>query len=147
MWRTVSARIRGAKQELIDSGLETEGMVESTSKLRDNIKALTGFDIMADENTYKDIMEIIIGIGDAWKDLTDIEQAGLLEQLAGKQQSNALAAALDNVDLIKKVYQTAQNSEGSAQEELDAHLESIEGVMALIYRNIYYRTHLIALIA
>ena len=72
-----------AKQELVDMGEETDGMVESTSKLRDQIKALTGFDIMEDENTFKNIMEIVIGIGDAWEGLTDLERAGLLESLAG----------------------------------------------------------------
>lgn len=127
MWRTVSARLRGAKQELIDMGEDTDGLVESTSKLRDQVKALTGFDIMEDENTYKDIMEIVIGIGEAWEDLTDIERAGLLESLAGKQQSNALAAALQNVDIIKEAYETAQNADGSAQQELNAYLEGIQG--------------------
>lgn len=83
MWRTVSARLRGAKQELIDMGLETDGMVESTSKLRAQVKALTGFDIMEDENTFKNIMDIVVGIGESWEDLTDLEQAGLLESLAG----------------------------------------------------------------
>ena len=118
---------RLAKQELVDMGLETDGMVESTSKLRDQIKALTGFDIMENEDTFKNIMDIIIGIGEEWENLTDLEQAGLLEALAGKQQSNALAAALQNVDIIKAAYETAENSEGSAQKELDAYLQSIEG--------------------
>lgn len=136
MWRTVSARIRGAKQELIEMGEDTDGMVESTSKLRDQIKALTGFDIMEDENTFKNIMDIIIGIGDAWEDLTDLEQAGLLEALAGKQQSNALAAALQNVDMIRKVYETAQNADGSAQEELESQLQSIEGRIARLTNQI-----------
>ena len=116
-----------AKQELVDMGEETDGMIESTSKLRDQIKALTGFDIMEDENTYKNIMDIVIGIGEAWDDLSDIDRAGLLESLAGKQQSNALAAALQNTDIIKAAYETAETSEGSAQEELDAYLDSIEG--------------------
>lgn len=136
MWRTVSARIRGAKQELIEMGEDTDGMVESISKLRDQIKALTGFDIMEDENTFKNIMDIIIGIGDAWEDLTDLEQAGLLEALAGKQQSNALAAALQNVDMIREVYETAQNADGSAQEELESQLQSIEGRIARLTNQI-----------
>ena len=121
---------RMAKQELIEMGEDTDGMVESTSKLRDQIKALTGFDIMEDENTYKNIMDIVIGIGDTWEDLTDLEQAGLLESLAGKQQSNALAAALQNADMIKEVYETAQNADGSAQEELESQIQSIEGYIA-----------------
>lgn len=137
-----------AKQELVEMGEDTEGMVESTSKLRDQIKSLTGFDIMEDENTYKDIMDIIIGIGDAWEDLTDLEQAGLLESLAGKQQSNALAAALQNVDMIREVYETAQNADGSAQEELNAYLDSIEGeILPYLYRKYINRTHLIARMA
>ena len=125
-----------AKQELIEMGEDTDGMVESTSKLRDQIKALTGFDIMEDENTFKNIMDIIIGIGDEWENLTDLEQAGLLEALASKQQSNALAAALQNVDMIREVYKTAQNADGSAQEELESQLQSIEGRIARLTNQI-----------
>lgn len=119
-------RIRGATAELNEAGLETEGMVETTSQLRDLIKGMTGFDIMEDENTFKDIYEIVIGIGDAWQDLTDIEQASLLEKLAGKRQGNALSAALNNVDMIKDAYETAENSAGSAMEEQETYLSSLE---------------------
>ena len=125
-----------AKQELIEMGENTDGRVESTSKVRYQMKAFTGFDIMEDENTYKNIMDIIIGIGDAWEDLTDLEQAGLLEALAGKQQSNALAAALQNVDMIREVYETAQNADGSAQEELESQLQSIQGRIARLTNQI-----------
>lgn len=59
MWQTVSARIRGTKLEAEELGLETDGMVESTSKLRDIIKSTTKFDILeADGKTYKDIRTI-----------------------------------------------------------------------------------------
>lgn len=75
LWKTMSARIRGAKSELIEMGEEEETIVESTSKLRDMVKGMTGFDIMKDENTFKDIYEIVLGIGKEWKNLTDIEQA------------------------------------------------------------------------
>lgn len=126
MWRTVSARIRGASTELSELGEETDEYVETTSKLRDLVKGITGFDIMEDEETYKDIYEIIIGIGKEWKNLTDIEQAGLLEALAGKQQSNALAASLNNVDMIKEAYKTAENSAGSAKREQEKYQESIQ---------------------
>lgn len=34
---------------------------------------------MADEDTFKDIYEIILGIGQEWENLTDIEQASLGE--------------------------------------------------------------------
>ena len=126
MWNTVSARIRGAKQELVDAGEETDGMVESTSKLRDLVKGLTGFDIMADDNTFKDMKEIIIGIGKEWDKLSDIDQAGLLEALAGKQQSNALAAALSNYEMIEEAYEIAEGSAGSAMREQEKWEQGLE---------------------
>lgn len=126
MWKTVSARIRGAKSELAEMGEDTDDMVESTSKLRDLVKGITGFDIMKDENTFKDIYDIIIGISEKWDTLSDIDQASLLENLAGKNQSNALAAALSNVDLLKKSYEEATNAEGSAREEQEKYTKSIK---------------------
>ena len=126
MWKTVSARIRGAKTELTEMGEETDDMVESTSKLRSLVKGITGFDIMKNENTFKDIYDIVIGISEKWDSLNDIDQASLLESLAGKNQSNALAAALSNVDLLKKSYQEATNAEGSARKEQDEYAKSVQ---------------------
>ena len=39
-----------AKTELEDLGEETDQYTESTSKLRDLVKSLTGFDILEDDN-------------------------------------------------------------------------------------------------
>lgn len=84
MWKTVSARIRGADVELQAMGEDTDGMVKSTSKLQDLIKGMTGFDILeSDGKTFKNIYDIMIGIGEAWDGLDDIQQASLLEKLAG----------------------------------------------------------------
>lgn len=128
MWKTVSMRIRGVTQELEEAGLETDGMVESTAQLRDLIQGLTGFDIMADEagTQFKDIYDIVVGIGHEWKNLTDVEQAGLLEALAGKRQGNALSAALNNISMIEEAYKTAENSAGSALEEQEKYEQGIE---------------------
>lgn len=131
MWKTVSARLRGSSTELEDMGEDTDGLVKSTSLLQDKVKAITGFDIMeTDGETYKSIYDIVVGIGEVWEELSDIDQAALLEILAGKNQSNALAAALNNVDIIKSAYQTAEyESEGSAVAENEKYMDSIEGRM------------------
>lgn len=42
-------RIRGAKTELEEAGESTDGMVESTAKLREEIMALSGVDIMLND--------------------------------------------------------------------------------------------------
>lgn len=117
MWTTVSARIRGAKTELENMGEDTEDMVESTSKLRDLVKGITGVDIMVDENTFKDIYTIVTQIGEKWGEINDIDQAALLEALAGKRQANKLAAVLGNLDHLKEAYQTAEEAAGSAERE------------------------------
>lgn len=131
MWRTVSARLRGSETELKDMGEDTDGLVTSTSKLQSLVKGITGFDIMKDKDTYKDIYDIVLGIGEKWKDLSDIDRASLLEALAGKQQSNALAAALSNIDILKKSYEEATNAEGSAREENEEYSKSIQSSIDL----------------
>lgn len=126
MWRTVSARLRGAETELKEMGEDTDGLVKSTSKLRELVKGITGFDIMEDENTFKDIYEIILGIGKEWQGINDIDRAALLEALSGKQQSNALAATLNNIDILEKAYKEATDAEGSAMREQEKYQESVQ---------------------
>lgn len=127
MWKTVSARLRGSEADLEAMGESTDGLITSTSKLRDLVMALTnvdgtgGFDIMETEDQFKSIYDIVIGIGERWDSMSDVNRAALLESLAGKQQSNALAAALSSVDVIQEAYETAENSEGSALREQEAY--------------------------
>ena len=120
-------RIRGASTELEQAGLDTEGLVKSTSELQALVQGMTGFDILEkDQKTFKSTYDIIVGIGEQYKKLDDIQQASLLEALAGKRQGNALASALNNIEDIKKAYDTATNSAGSAQKEQDKWMESID---------------------
>ena len=77
-FKTISMRIRGAKTELEEAGLETDGMVESTSKLRQEILALSGIDIMENANQFKSTYKFLDELSAKWKDLTDIQQAKCL---------------------------------------------------------------------
>jgi len=88
MWKTVSMRIRGAKNELKDAGEETDGMYETTSQLQGLVKNLTGFDIMKNEHEFKSTYDIVVGIADEFNKLQDADQAVLLEKLAGKNRGN-----------------------------------------------------------
>ena len=108
-------------------GEDTDGMVESTSKLRAQVKALTGgFDIMEDENTFKSTYDMIIGIAEAYQSMSDSSRASLLELIAGKNRGNAVAAALSNVEQIKAAFEIAENADGSALKEYDTYLNHIE---------------------
>lgn len=126
LWKTMSARIHGAETELSQLNEETDEYTKTTSKLRDLVKSLTGFDIMADEDTFKDIYDIILGIGKEWSNLTDAEQSSLGEALAGKRNANALYAVLGNLDTLQSAYETAENSAGSAQREQENYQKSIQ---------------------
>lgn len=126
LWKTMSARIRGAETELQQLNEETDEYTKTTSKLRDLVMGLTGFDIMEDEDTFKDIYEIILGIGQEWQNLTDAEQASLGEALAGKRNANALYAVLGNLETLQSAYETAENSAGSAMREQENYEKSIQ---------------------
>lgn len=127
VFKTLSARIRGASTELSDLGEEEDEFTQSTSKLQNLVKSLTGFDILEEDGeTFKDIYEILVGIGKEWSKLTDVEQASLGEALAGKRMSNALYAILDNIETLEAAYETAENSAGSAMREQQNYEQGIE---------------------
>ena len=125
-WRTVALRIRGAKTELEEAGEDTEGMVESTAKLRDLIKGISGVDIMLDENTFKSTYQIIEELGKVWSSISDVNQASLLEAIAGKRQSNIVAAALTNYERLDDVLDKSVNSFGSARKEQEKYERSVQ---------------------
>lgn len=125
--RTMSLRIRGASSELEEAGEDTEGMATSTAKLREEIMALSGVDIMLDDTTFKSTAEIIKELGAVWEDLNDITQANILEKIAGKNRASTVAGLLENYELIDEVIQSAENATGSAAKENEAYLESIDG--------------------
>lgn len=141
--RTIALRLTGTKaaaQELEEIGEETEGMIQTESKLRKTImdatktaKTPNGFDILDESGQYKSTYEILKGIAEIWTDIKELDkergttnQNLLLETMAGKNRANILASILQNPDILENVYADSQISEGSAQEELDKYLDSID---------------------
>lgn len=125
--KILSLRIRGAKADLESMGESTDDLADSTSKLRDELKALTGVDIMLDENTFKSTAQIIQEIGKNWSKMTDVSQAAVLERLAGKNRASTVAGLIENYETIGKVIEAAEQADNSALEENEKFLESIDG--------------------
>ena len=126
--RTISLRLRGTSlKELEESGEDTTGVIESKSKLRSKVKSLSGVDILTESGAYKSTYEILLEISKVWKDISDVDQAALLEILAGKNRSNAAAAILSNTKDLEKAFESAQNADGSALAENEKYLDSIQG--------------------
>ena len=135
--RTISLRLRGTSVEVLEEmGEETDNVVESTSKLQEKIKALSGVDILTDAGEYKDTYTILSEIGQVWEQMSDIDQAALLELMAGKNRANTLSAILSNMKDLKNAYESALNAEGSALKENEAYLDSIQGRVDLFNNSV-----------
>ena len=77
-------RIAGAKNALEEAGLETDGMVESTAKLREEILAVAGVDILdATGKNFKSTYQIMKELAQVWEDLEGLEKNGLMDKIAG----------------------------------------------------------------
>lgn len=131
--KVLALRIRGATTELEQMGEETDTVATSTSKLRADIMGLTnvdgkgGFDILTKSGDFKSTYDIIQGIAKVYSKISDVDQAALLELLAGKNRANGVAALLSQASQAADVLQTSLNSSGSAMAENERVLDSVEG--------------------
>lgn len=127
-FKTSSMRIRGTSvEELEEAGLATDGLIESTAKLQSQIKALSGVDIMIDSETYKSTYQIMLEIAKVWDNISDINQAALLEALAGKRNSQVLMSVIQNLDDLTGSYEAAQNAAGAMEEANAIAMDTITG--------------------
>ena len=126
--RTISLRLRGTSvSELEEAGEDTTGVVASKSKLRSKIKTLSGVDILTDTGAYKSTYQVLLEISKIWKDMSDVDQAALLELIAGKNRANTAMAILSNTKDLEDAYVQSLEAEGSAYAENEKYLDSIQG--------------------
>lgn len=136
-WRNIALRIRGAKAELESAGEETDGMITSTSKLQEQVQALTktasnrsGVNILTDAGDFKSTYQIIKEIGAVWNEISDVNQAALLETLGGKRGAQILTSVFANIGDLDSVTSTSLTSANSAMREHANWLDSIEAKQA-----------------
>lgn len=132
--KTVSMYLRAAKTDAEEAGIETDGMANSVSELRNEILTLTKskVDIMADDTNFKDTYEIIKELSEVWDDLEDVDQANILELVGGKRNSNVVAALIENFSIAEEALGTSADSAGSALEENEKYLDSVQGRIDLL---------------
>lgn len=117
------------KGELEDLGEESEG-IESISKIQTQILNLTKgkvniFDDL-DPTKFKSTYDIMLGISKVWNDMTQVDQAQLLETIAGKQRGNSIAALIQSMGQAENVLQTSLQSSGSAMKEQESYMKGIQ---------------------
>ena len=130
--KTLSMYLRASTTELEANGESAEGCAKSMSDLRAKIKALTGgaVDIMGANDAYKSTYQILKEISEVYDSMSDINQASLLELIAGKRNANAVSAVLKQFSIAEDSLKSAQDSAGSAAAENEKYLDSIQGRVA-----------------
>lgn len=126
--KTISMRIRGYDEE-------TEEYVGGIEELSGEIADLTktaskpgGISLFTDDSKteFKSTTELLRDISEIYDELTDKQQAGLLEALAGKRQGQVVAAILGNFQTVEESLVTMTESAGGAMREMEIIEESLE---------------------
>ena len=92
---TTALRLMGAKGKLEELGEEVDENIESITKLQTHILNLTHgkVNIFNDDNTFKSTYQILKEISAIYDKLSDVEQADLLESIAGRFYLNVQRCA------------------------------------------------------
>lgn len=117
----------------------TSGKLE-LNKTAKALKEIAGIDIYSDKSktSVKDMMTLMDEVNNKWNELTQTQQLGLSEAIAGKTQSavfNALMTGWDRVKQFQDEYQKGWMV-GSAQRENELYLDSIAGKMNTLKENL-----------
>jgi TP901 family phage tail tape measure protein len=126
--KTISMRIRGydeETEELSEDLQNISGDIADLTKTAENSK---GISLFTDESktTYKSTYQLLKDISEIYHDLTDKQQAELLEKLAGKRGGQVLAGILDDFSEVERAMGEMENSFGSADREMGIVEESID---------------------
>lgn len=128
--KSLSMYLRAAKSDAENAGIEVDGMANSVSELRSELKSLTGVDIMLDSKNFKSTYQIMKELSQVWSGLSDVTQANVTEMIGGKRNANAVSAILNNFDVAESAMESAANSAGTAWEENSVWMDSIQGRLA-----------------
>ena len=126
--KTLSMRIRGYDEETEEY---SEDIAILTGKIADFTRTAsnpTGVTLFTDatNQTYRSTYEILSDIADVFDEISDVDQARLLENLFGKRQAQVGAAILSNFEQARKSIETMENSAGSAGREMEKIMDSLD---------------------
>lgn len=119
--QTIGLRIAGLNEDMeAQAGLSNQ-VVESLQKYA----GISAFDEQTGDlkSTYQ-ILEELAGV---WETIDVNQRSALLNTLAGKNQADVAASILNNWEGVSSAVEDAANSMGSAQDEQEKYLDSIEG--------------------
>lgn len=126
--KTISMRIRGYDEETESYSEDLENLAGEIANLTKTASAPGGISLFTDETkeTYKSTYQILADIRDIWNELTDKNQAQLLETLAGKRQGQIVSALISNWEAAESSMESMTNSAGNAMKEMEVIYDSLD---------------------
>lgn len=107
---------------------ETEELDDSLVNIKGDVYELTNgkVSIMEDPDTYKSTYQVLQEISKVWDELTDKQQAQLLDKLFGKTRAQIGASIISNFSQAEAAIKTMSESAGAADREMDIITNSLE---------------------
>lgn len=126
--KTISMRVRGYDEETEAYTGDVEQLSGAIANLTKTAKTPGGISLFTDSSkqTFKSTYELLKEISQIYSQLSDKNQAQLLEALAGKRQGQIVASIVDNFSAAEKSMNSMANSAGNAQAEMDVAMDSID---------------------
>lgn len=127
-FKTVSMRLRGYDEETESYSNNIEQLAGDIADLTKTASSPGGISLFTDSSKteFKSTYQIIKDISEIYDELTDKQQADLLEKIAGKRQGQIVAAAIQNFEAAEKAMDDMANSAGSAEKEMAIIMDSID---------------------
>lgn len=128
-------RLRNTKGQIgeLDSDIDTDGMVDSVTKLQNQLLNLTNgrVNIMDMNGQFRSTYDILTDLAGVWNQLDSVQQANITTLVAGTTQANLFNSIMSNLATDgAQAVTTALNSQGSAAAENAKYMDSIQGRMA-----------------
>lgn len=126
-FRTISMRIRGYDEETEELSADLENISGEIADLT-KIGGKGGITIFADDakTEYKSTYQILKEISEIYDQLTDKQQAALLEKLGGKRGAQSLAPILSNFKEVERAMEEMEGAAGSAEAEMNIVRSSLD---------------------
>ena len=112
-------------QEYIGDVEQLSGVIANLTKTASTPGGISLFTDSA-KTEYKSTKQLFDEISKIYKDLTDKDQAKLLEALAGKRQGQIVGSILNNYDTVTKSMDSMAHSAGNAEAEMAVAMDGID---------------------
>ncbi|MCM1500320.1 MAG: phage tail tape measure protein, partial [Clostridium sp.] len=126
--KTISMRVRGYDEDTEEYIGDIEELSGKIADLTKTASTPGGISLFSDQakTEYKSTRQLLQEISEIYDQLTDKNQAELLEALAGKRNGQAVAAILNNFDTVTSSLESMANSAGNAEAEMAIAMDSID---------------------